>query len=355
MRILLMIKRFDFGGAENHVCELANVLSGNGNDVILIAPIGRQRNCLSARVHFIRLKLRSLLLPFQVLYIISVVRKNRIQVIHAHQNLAVYAASLAGWFTGIPVIATVHGRTRYDLRSALTRNRPEKLIFVSRRVQQASPNYDKINSKSVFIPNGISRCDEDVAPIPYRLCYMSRIDHKHARLLEMIMLEVLVPLSKKYPDLSMMIAGDGKKLHAINKLADKINRESGRELCYVAGYQRDLSRIASRSSLVLGAGRIAIAGLAGGNPMLSVNINRLGGMVSTSNYYYLKENNFLDIKARPPDAETLSSMVEGFFENENFWKEEAGKLKDLVTADFELDAIVKQIEQVYAAVVNARK
>lgn len=350
-----MIKRFDFGGAENHVCDLANELSGNGNDVTLIAPSGRQRNRLSPKVNIISLKLKSLLVLFQVLYIISLVRRNRIQVIHAHQNLAVYAASLAGWLTGVPVVATVHGRTRYDLKTLFTRSRPEKLIFVSRRVQEASPDYDKIKAKSVFIPNGISRFEDDIAPIPYRLCYISRIDNKHARLLEIIMLDVLVPLSKRYPDISLMIAGDGKRLNDIIMLADKINRESGRVLCYVAGYQDDLSQLTARSSLVLGAGRVATAGLLCGSPVLSVNINRLGGMVSTSNYHYLKENNFLDIKARPPDPETLRSMVEAFFENENFWKREAVKLKNQVTDDFELSAMVKQVEQVYATVVNGRK
>lgn len=31
MRILLMVKRFQFGGAENHVCELANALVAGGD------------------------------------------------------------------------------------------------------------------------------------------------------------------------------------------------------------------------------------------------------------------------------------------------------------------------------------
>jgi len=36
MNILLVIRRFDFGGAENHVCDLANGLTGKGHRVFFI-------------------------------------------------------------------------------------------------------------------------------------------------------------------------------------------------------------------------------------------------------------------------------------------------------------------------------
>lgn len=42
MRILLVLKRFDFGGAENHVCDLANTLCELKHEVFLVTAKGRQ-------------------------------------------------------------------------------------------------------------------------------------------------------------------------------------------------------------------------------------------------------------------------------------------------------------------------
>jgi hypothetical protein len=40
MRVLYLIKSFDFGGAENHVLDLANSMTEIGNDVYLITRKG---------------------------------------------------------------------------------------------------------------------------------------------------------------------------------------------------------------------------------------------------------------------------------------------------------------------------
>ncbi|MBC7124472.1 MAG: hypothetical protein H5T24_02495, partial [Bacteroidales bacterium] len=55
MRILQLVTRFDFGGAENHVRELCNELAACNHQVILLSRKGRQNELLDKRVLFIHL------------------------------------------------------------------------------------------------------------------------------------------------------------------------------------------------------------------------------------------------------------------------------------------------------------
>jgi hypothetical protein len=53
MRILQLVNRFDFGGAENHVKELCNELAAMDHKVVLATRNGRQRTLLDNRVKFV--------------------------------------------------------------------------------------------------------------------------------------------------------------------------------------------------------------------------------------------------------------------------------------------------------------
>ena len=347
MRVLLLIKRFDFGGAENHVCDLANELSLQGTDVFVMSPSGRQKKRLIKDVKHISLKLRSILAPIQALYVAFVIKRKKIDVIHAHQNRAIFTASIASWLTSVPLVATIHGRTRYDMRTRLARTKPVKIIFVSKRVRDASPMSEKINGRSELIPNGIKIHSNNGSPIRYSMCYVSRIDRKHGQFLEMIITKVLPLIFPSHPSFSFLIVGEGKKLEHLKTLADQLHKNTGKEICYFAGYQDDLNYSVAESSLVIGAGRVAIAGLISGHAVLSANINRLGGMINTENYDQLSENNFLDIRSSSPTPEALTDIITGFLEKQDYWKNQAEILQKRAVNEFDISVISSRISRVY--------
>jgi glycosyltransferase involved in cell wall biosynthesis len=347
MRILLIIKRFDFGGAENHVLDLANTLSSRGNDVSILAPKGRQMKRLSPDVDFHRMNLNSLFLPLQALIIARLIRKKQIQLIHGHQRMAIYTACLAGIISQTPVVATVHGRTRYDLSTPFARKIPARLIFVSRRVKEVSATLDQIQHKSVVIPNGTPVWEKTYQPIPYHLCYVSRLDTKHAQLIALLIKQVLPALYKSFPDISMLVVGDGNKMAYLKKLANDLHKKTGHELCTFAGYHEDMQPFIAQSSLLIGAGRAALMGLASACPVLSTNSRRGGGLISTGNYDVMKQNNFLDVDAPHPDAAGLINKISAFYACQDFWLDQADELQQKVFHDFGLDKIVSEIEQQY--------
>lgn len=347
MRILLIIKRFDFGGAENHVCDLANTLAARGNDVIILAPKGRQMKRLSPEVDFQLMNLNSLFLPLQAFIIARLIRKKQIQLIHGHQRMAIYTACWAGILSQTPVVATVHGRTRYDLRTPFARKTPARLIFVSRRVKEVSATLDQIQHKSVVIPNGTPVWERSQRQIPFRLCYVSRLDTKHAELIALLIKQVLPALYKSFPDISLLVVGEGKKMAYLKKLAYDLHKKTDREICTFAGYHEDMQPFVAHSSLLIGAGRAALMALASACPVLSTNSRRGGGLISTGNYDVMKQNNFLDVESPHPEATDLIDKISDFYESQDFWLDQATELQQKVFHDFGLDKIVSEIEQQY--------
>ena len=347
MTVLLLIKRFDFGGAENHVRDLANNLSKRGHNVILVGVKGRQEKELLPEVKYIKLKLRDVLLPIHIAVISFLILYYKVNVIHSHQRLAILIGCLAGFLTCRRVISTVHGRSKYDLKHIMSRRLTNKIIFVSKTVlKQASKRYN-LNQKAVFIPNGVKTSQIRVSPKPYRICYVSKINSKHFDFLKLLMTSVLTVLKQKYPDLEFWVVGDGKKANELRELADSLNSKFSSIFCTVIGYKPSVQSYYQDASLVIGVGRAAIEASAAGLPVLSANHNRVGGIVTTENYETFKYNNFIDVSASAPSTDKLKNNIEEFFSYQSEWQKESRLLANQIQKDFSLDKIVEKTVSLY--------
>ncbi|HEY5123995.1 MAG TPA: glycosyltransferase family 4 protein [Ignavibacteria bacterium] len=329
-----LVKNFDFGGAENHVRELANSLDEQGHNVYIFARKGRQVNLLNKGIGFISLRFKDVLMPFQVGFICYFSLKNKIQVIHAHQRLPILMACLVGKITGIPVVVTVHGRTRYDLRYWISRKYPEKIIFVSRYVFEESARFVEIQHKSVIIPNWVSVSDNKSEKRPYSICYISRIDKKHSTVILLMIQKVISRLVSKFPMITFRIIGEGDFLSEIREEAIRLNSKLKREACVVCGFIPDVKEIIQQSELVMGVGRVALEAMACGIPVLSINQKRMGTLISAENYSFYKNNNFVAVGNQAPDEKNLIDLLNSFFTDLKYWQKESLILQGYVNEDF---------------------
>jgi glycosyltransferase involved in cell wall biosynthesis len=355
MKILLFVKRFDFGGAENHVCDLANSLYELGNEVYLVSYKGRQLSRLNKGIHFINYYSLDILLPLNFFFLYRIVKKYQIEIIHAHQRLAIFTSCILKKFIDIPVVVTVHGRTRLDLKSKLAKRTPERIIFVSQRVLEVSACYEAIKDISVVIPNGVEaiECDK-LQPSP-SFTYVSRVDRNHSKVIFMIIQQILPKLIEDIEDITFNLIGEGNCSTKIKIQAKKINRQLNREVCKIWDYQQDVKEIFRKSRLVLGVGRVALEALACGVPVLSINKKRLGTLISTSNYSDYKINNFVAIDKPPPTATELYNILNNYFTDMNKWQEEAKTIQDYIKKDFDLLSLTQKIVGVYNEAIGLKK
>jgi glycosyltransferase involved in cell wall biosynthesis len=352
MRILLLSKRFDFGGSENHVCELANSLVENGHQVWLFAARGRQISRLNPHVHFLPMRFSDGLLLWQIIRLVPLIRSLKIEVIHAHQRLAIKIACLVGKMLRIPVVATVHGRTRHDLGNRFFRKMPAQIIFISRHVLQKASRFPEITHKSVFIPNGIVLNGSVAVNSDSRLLYISRIDKHHGKLLLMLINEVMPQLARQHPQLTLVIVGDGRNAERVCLAALKLNENLRREVVVCHGFQSETEDWLSGTTLLLGVGRTAMKALSLGVPVLSLNHRHLGPIITTANFDELKNSNFVFVKGAAPTPQTLLPLLLGSLENSSPNKEERNQLKERVAGEFNLTEIRRQVEAVYYNVLN---
>ena len=354
MRILYLIKDFDFGGAENHVCDLANALDELGNEVYVISRNGLQVSRLNKRVKFKSLRMSDYLLPAQVVYLCFFLVWHKIEIIHSHKRLAILLGSCAGQIMSVPVVATIHGRPKYDMRSWISRKYTDKLIFVSNRTFEANFHLSWISKKSVLIQNGVKMMENTEERDFFSMCYISRIDSRHYSILSLLVKKVLPSLLKDFPGITFNIIGDGEYMGNLIKDVREINNYESREVCKIHGYVPEVKPLVQRSAILMGTGRAAIEALSCAVPVLSLNQKFLGRFVSRQNYEFYQLNNFVAISHYPPDPLKLSDLLKEYFTDPEYWQHEAIILREFINSNLSIGKISGDILNMYRQLSKAK-
>jgi len=351
MKILLLIRNFDFGGAENHVRNLANELCLSDCSVWLISRKGRQLEQLIQGVNHRTIEFSDYLILPQLLKLIQVIKREKFDVIHAHQHLPILLATLAGKITGTPVIATIHGRIKHDLPYNFEKKSIQRVIAISRNSLKGLKMHELTKDKSILIPNGIHLPEfKKTNGYPgLSIYYVSRINKRHANLIGLILKEVWPVFISRYPEARFNILGDGNFL---GKIIDAVNsgHNNLQSSVKVIGYTSDISQEISNASLVIGVGRVALKSLAKGIPVFSLKVNRLGGIVTTSNYPHHSYGNFVDIDGKFPNSECILNTLEDFVINQEFYRNEALILQQKIAEEYNIKNIIASTIEVYKEV-----
>lgn len=352
MRILLLIRYFDFGGAENHVCDLANALHEAGHTVILASRKGRRLQHLNPAIihypiHFS--SKRSLLILLQLL---RIVKHHRIEVIHAHQRLPLILASAFSRISKIPVVGTVHSLFKQDVRRKWVRRGLDKVIVVCPNSFTGSQNDNILKHKSVFIPNGLYPPIQtnEYLPDTLHFYYISRIDLPHSQLISSLLKDIWPHVLLKYPEAKLSIVGDGNGLSAVNEIIAQLPEKMQSSIA-TKGYIPCITEEIQKASLVFGVGRVAMESLASGVPVLSLKNKRLGSIITRANFEQMKYGNFVDINAPIPNKSQFLIQIEDFVNNQSFYKQEAIALSRIIIGQYPMTDTIRATEQVYREVV----
>jgi len=167
IRVLEVIRQGDIGGGESHLIDLVNGFESNIEPVVLSFSSGQMIEVLSINnitCHVIKTKL-----PFNLLVqkrIIDIIKKEKIDIIHAHGTRAASNMLFASSITKIPLIYTVHGWSFHQDQIYLKRkarilcekmicNNSKKVICVSENNRQVGKCEFNLSNCQV-IENGIN-------------------------------------------------------------------------------------------------------------------------------------------------------------------------------------------------------
>ena len=274
MKILILTAEMDSGGAETHICTLASELVRMGHRVFVSSSGGRMVKTLERKgiKHFkidmnthdpIRLLAARLALE-------KLIFTAHFDIIHAHARIPAYLACGIAKRAGVHFVSTVHAKFCVTpLTHALSRW-GERSIAISEDLKQyLCENYGISPNGVKVIVNGVDMGHFCPAPQKHlgemRIVFLSRLDVEcayGARLL----ISVAKELYGRYPDIKIIIGGDGGAFENLRCEAERINGELGACVIRLIGHVDRVQELLRSADVFVGVSRAAIEAMACGVP-----------------------------------------------------------------------------------------
>ena len=313
MRILHVLSAEFFAGSVAYAVQLAEAHRAQGHEVWMIsdakqlptgatlvqAPIVNRR--YGQRLRNARL-------------IRQLVRAENIDVVHAHSRAASWVSYLALCGLKVPLVSTVHGRQHLHTSTALVDVYGDKVIAICGNLREHLVTEIKMDpAKIVEIPNGVGvELNEELGgdnssflvphsslSEPLRLAYIGRFNGAKGERAAALLVQVFPVLLREWSALRVaLIGGELEHLPSDGKAAlAQLQAEFG-ERIEVVGFTTDVAGWVARSTLVVGAGRVAIEALGAGRPVLALGEACYAGLVTPQTWDAAAASNFGDILAR---------------------------------------------------------
>jgi peptidoglycan/xylan/chitin deacetylase (PgdA/CDA1 family) len=134
---------------------------------------------------------------------------------------------------------------------------------------------------------------------PPRLAFIGRFNGGKGERAAALLQQVFPALLAEFPTLRLaLIGGELEHLPAAGKAALAQLQATFGERIEVVGFTRDVAGWLARTTLVIGAGRVAIEALGAGRPVLALGEACCAGLVSEDTFAAAAASNFGDISAR---------------------------------------------------------
>ena len=226
------------GGVQVHIRQLTRHLRERGHDVLVLAPgdtPGWQEDaCIVGRTLTIRAngsEARLAFAPGTLRALANAMIEFEPDAVHVHEPFAMSVGLMAVWSSPAPVVATFHSNLAREslhgrLYSAAAPLLRPTFRLLARRlaVSQAARHSVKgrLGKGDVsVIPNGVDVERFALAlpapnlPVGRKLLFVGRLDPRKGLPFAM---HAFALLADRYPDLSLLVVGDGPERHAIDAL-----------------------------------------------------------------------------------------------------------------------------------------
>ncbi|MDO7846604.1 polysaccharide deacetylase family protein [Hymenobacter sp. M29] len=324
MRILHVLSAEFFAGSVAYAVQLAEAHRAQGHQVWLLSdsdqlPTGATQ--LKAPIVNRRYgqRLRN------ARRIRQLVRQESIDVVHAHSRAASWVSYLGLRGLGVPLVSTVHGRQHLHTSTSLFDVYGDKVIAICENLRQHLITEVKMApAKIVAIPNGLAFDAAHPASLneeleasnnsslsePPRLAFVGRFNGGKGERAAALLMQVFPVLLREFPALRVaLIGGELEQLPAAGKAAlAQLQTEFG-ERMEVVGFTTDVAGWLSRTTLVIGAGRVAIEALGVGRAVLALGEASYEGLVTEATCAAAAASNFGDISAQQAGAEVDFAAV----------------------------------------------
>lgn len=385
MNILILIRFFspDVGGSEFLFCTIAEILAKNGHNVWVITNklngvrYIQHKNITTTFISSYNLDvLKKWKQTYKLKFIISainkgkkIIKQNKIDIIHSNLFEPAIAASVLSTLTSIPHILTIHDVTpiKKELLEQWVKQENNsklkgylgikifKFIFklkhaaihtVSNKTKDDLKNFYKEKPIYVIENSIVIKEETKVRVNQMQFVYVGRLTlHKNLPLV----LRVVKRIQSRYPNVKLIIAGDGDYRKHLEKIVSDLKLEDN---VIFKGHVTEAEKeklLASSQALVFpslfeGFGLVILEAFMQKKPVLVPNVRPLSDIVEDQKTGFILDKD---------DEEQWTKTIENMIENPEISLKMGNQARQVLEKKYSAESFYKNILNMYQTVLKA--
>lgn len=358
-----------FGGAETHIYELAVALKKNGHTITVASAGGKYAEMLEkAGVRHVTLPLASKN-PLSVVKAYNglkkLIREEKYDLVHAHARIPAFVCGLLQKKLNFRFVTTAHWVFKVTPLWKRISNWGDKQMSVSEDIKQyLIDNYDQCSDNIFVTVNGINTevfspsADGDsivrelsLSDSKHRIVSISRMDESRGKA-QLCLANAAEELLLKYPDLQIVIVGDGvipteKNLLAeVKEIAAALEKKYSRKIIFTPGLRTDTPNFIAAGDVFVGASRAALEAMSVGKPTIVCGNEGYIGIFDESKREISYKTNYCCRGCEEVSSELLVRDISVLFDGSDLDKKGAF-CREVILADFSAARTARDYERMY--------
>ena len=370
LHILMTTMQMGFGGAETHIYELVLALRKNGHTVTVASAGGKYAEMLEKQgIRHITLPLANKD-PFSVLRAYQGLRKllraEHFDLVHAHARIPAFVCGLLQKRLHFRFVTTAHWVFKVTPLWKRLANWGDLQMSVSEDIKQyLIDNYGQFADNIFVTVNGINTevfsPDADPTPVikelglsdtKHRIVSVSRMDESRG-MAQLCLAKAAEKLLLKYPDLEIVIVGDGvlsaerNLLLDVKKIADELEAKYKRKVIFTPGLRTDTPAFIAAGDIFVGASRAALEAMSVGKPTVVCGNEGYIGIFDASKQEISAKTNYCCRGCGETDADKLYTDICTLFDTADLGALGA-YCREVILRDYSAARTARDYENMYA-------
>lgn len=359
--MLLFSQAWDIGGAKTHIETLVQQLRQNGNRVVLVGndeEIVRQFKSIQAYcINYRSLNPWSIIRNYSLLK--KLIKKHRVQVIHAHQRTACAYAWLLMKTFNIPYTITFHDKWR-RLHRIYKFVLPDRCVAISQGVKDHIVSLFELKDAQVeIVENGVQIEGQlsNNGSMPNSgqkktlILHATRFDAKKTPIV-LLLCDSIASLAPDFHRIELVIAGDGILRAAVEEKVQETNNKCGKKLIRYIGPRNDIASLVKEIDIAVGTGRFALEAMAAGKPVVAIaNGSDFPGVITPDNWHTVRKTSWT--RGDKIIAEgTLAGEIERLLADKELLHSTGEFGRELVRCHFSSEIMTERLCRLYSDLIG---
>jgi glycosyltransferase involved in cell wall biosynthesis len=365
IRVLHLTTHLNTGGITSYIEKLIKPLKEIGVDVHVATSQGEYVESFTKEgcpVYCLPIRTKSELHPkiyFAIPKLLKIIRENQIDIIHAHTRITQVMGEWIKFISKKPLITTSHGFYKRRLGRRLFPAWGDRVIAISDGVGNALlQDFNVPKDKLLVISNAVNFESTNAA---YSLHDSGKVRELYgfhredpvigivARLVEdkghEYLLRAVAELKLEFPNIKLLIVGDGRSKHSLEKIADELGIK---DHVIFTGNVKDVTYPLSAMDIFVlpatwreGFGLSIIEAMACKKPIIVTNIWALNTLI---------QDGITGIMVNPKETEPIVQAIRRYLKDPIYRFQIAENGQKMVEQRFSIFRMAREIADLYESV-----